>query len=55
MLTGILLGAVLILLGLILYIDLRKDKEIKIALGKARDLIVELDARVKKLEKQDFS
>ena len=47
----ILLGAVLILIGLILYIDLR----IKIALGKARDLIVELDARVKKLEKQDFS
>ena len=55
MLTGILLGAVLILLCLLIYTSNKKDKEIEIALGKARDLIVELDARVKILERQDFS
>lgn len=55
MLTGILLGAVLILLCLLIYTSLKKDKEIEKALARVRDLIVELDARVKILEKQDFS
>ena len=55
MLTGILLGAIVILLGLLIWNDNRKDKEIKLSLAILRDMILELEARIKTLERQDFS
>lgn len=48
-------GVILILLCLVIWNNIKKDKEIFNSLARTRDLIVELEARIKKLECQDFN
>ncbi len=55
MITGIICGAVVLVLCILLHIENKKNQELLVVLEDFREIIIELDARVRDLEKQDFS
>lgn len=55
MITGIICGAVVLVLCILLHIENKKNQELLVVLENMREIIIELDARVHDLEKQDFS
>lgn len=55
MITGIICGAVVLILCILLYIENKKNQELLTVLENFREIILEFDSRIHELEKQDFS